>query len=352
MVWEDKLYPNLYVVLVGPSGRCRKGTAMGLGERLLYDIDVRLAAETMTREGFIRRLHDAASSHTDPDTGEVINHSSMTVFSKELTVFLGYNNPQFLSDLTDLYDCKNKFEYGTKTEELRDEIYNVWLNLIGATTPSLIQSALPQDAIGTGLTSRMIFVNEFRKAKRVLDPRRTQLEYELEEGLRRDLEAINFMTGEFRITDEWASKMTRWYDQTDDRPPFESRHFEGYFSRRPTHLRKISMIMSASRGDDGLLTAQDFDKSLRLLLATERNMPKVFAGLGKSKMASVQEQMIEFFAGKQQATIPELWERFREDIQNDREMAEQLTILVKIGFIERRQAPDGSYYFVVKKEEE
>ena len=42
-------YPNMYIVLVGPSG-CRKGTAMGPGFSMLTELNVRMAAEATTRE--------------------------------------------------------------------------------------------------------------------------------------------------------------------------------------------------------------------------------------------------------------------------------------------------------------
>src|SRR3990170_8200696 len=39
MEWGHELiYPNMYVVLIGPSGRCRKGTAMNIGKGLLKTI--------------------------------------------------------------------------------------------------------------------------------------------------------------------------------------------------------------------------------------------------------------------------------------------------------------------------
>ena len=34
----ETIYPNMYIVLVGPSGKCRKGTAMNVGKDLLKDL--------------------------------------------------------------------------------------------------------------------------------------------------------------------------------------------------------------------------------------------------------------------------------------------------------------------------
>jgi len=48
-------YPNMYIVLVGPSGKCRKGTAMRPGSKLLRQLgSVNLADEAITREALVR----------------------------------------------------------------------------------------------------------------------------------------------------------------------------------------------------------------------------------------------------------------------------------------------------------
>jgi hypothetical protein len=158
----------MYIVLVAPSGKARKGTAMSPGLEILEDLNIHLAAESITREALIRELRTATTTVTNDD-GTIEFHSSLTIYSPELVVFLGHNNPQLLSDLTDWYDCRRKWTYRTKTQGT-DEIHGVWVNLIGATTPELLQSALPLDAIGGGLTSRMVFVFEETKGKIVPAP--------------------------------------------------------------------------------------------------------------------------------------------------------------------------------------
>ena len=56
-------YPNLYVVLIAPSGKARKGTAMGPGMDLLEDLGIKMAAESTTRESLIRELKKIGRAH-------------------------------------------------------------------------------------------------------------------------------------------------------------------------------------------------------------------------------------------------------------------------------------------------
>ena len=96
-----------------------------------------------------------------------MNHCSMTIFSKELTVFIGYKNSQFLADLTDLYDCADIWAYRTKNSG-EYEVTGAWLNLLAATTPEQIQAALPAEAIGGGFASRVLFIYADKRGRTFL----------------------------------------------------------------------------------------------------------------------------------------------------------------------------------------
>ena len=198
-------YPNMYIVLVAPSG-CRKGTAMGPGYDMLIspEINLKLAAEATTREALIRELRKAGDDIIQGKTLEF--HSSLSIFSQELSVFLGYNNIQLMSDLTDWYDCRSKWHYSTKDRTLSDDIVNVWVSMFGATTPSMIQSTLPNDAVGLGLTSRIVFIFEGRKGKSCPFPGLTEEQAAIRPLLLQDLEKIHMMRGKFSYT---ASFMLR-----------------------------------------------------------------------------------------------------------------------------------------------
>jgi len=89
MDWgHSPIYPNMYIVLIGPSGKARKGTAMRPGLSLLYDIGLNVAADSVTRERLIRDLRESNFASVDSE-GKHIMHSSLTIVNEELTVFLG-----------------------------------------------------------------------------------------------------------------------------------------------------------------------------------------------------------------------------------------------------------------------
>lgn len=305
-------YPNMYIVLVAPSG-ARKGTAMGPGQDMLREIGIKMTAEATTRESLIRELSKATDSIPHPETGALELHSSLTIFSQELTVFLGYQNHQLLSDLTDWYDCRKVWTYRTKTQGT-DEIQGVWVNLIGATTPSLIETSMAHEAIGGGLTSRMIFVFEHKRGKIVALPWLTPADHSLREKLVRDLERISYMSGNFVVDDTFIEIWVPWYEAQDDNPPFNDDRFSGYLERRAMHALKLSIILNASRTDEMLVSRQDLERAIAILESTELKMPCAFSGVGKLAYADAMNKIMTEIAVRKETSFKELLQRFYYDI--------------------------------------
>ena len=305
----------MYVVLVGPSGKCRKGTAMNQGMTFMREAGIKMAAESITREALIRELKEANKEiAVDVASGDIALHASLTVYSQELTVFLGYNNQALMSDLTDWYDCRDEWTYRTKTQGT-DAIIGVWVNLIGATTPDLLQTTLPQDAIGGGLTSRIIFVYEQEKGRTVATPFLSREERELQQKLKDDLHKICAMSGDFKVTNSFIDSYVPWYvAYSEGPPPFKDYRFSGYFERRPSHLLKLSMICCASRSNKMELDAVDFNRALDILERTEKKMPYTFSGVGKSVTADSMARVMKIVAVSKEIDFSELHRRTFQDI--------------------------------------
>lgn len=311
--WNAKTFPNMYIVLVGPPAT-RKGTAMNPAEDMLRTLDIKMSASATTKEALIKALKETECI-TNLKNGDISLHSSLTIFSKELTVFLGQSNYGLLSQLTDWFDCADNWSYHTKSEGVA-EIKGIFANLIGATTPDLIRTSLPMDAIGGGFTSRIIFVYEEKKGKVVPFPTPTLEEMKLRELLLRDLEAIHNLNGPFKTTPAFLNMWGNYYIGVQDERLFPvnvEQHFGGYIERRGIHALKLSMILNAARGDSMLIDDCDLSNALNLLAATERKMPRVFAGIGKGRDAEVYAKMVRYLNESKECTIAELIAAFRSD---------------------------------------
>ncbi len=304
-------YPNFYILLVGPSG-VRKGTAMDPGRKMLGEIGIKLAAQATSLQKLINKMRTITYTEITED-GKMYFHSSLTVFSKEFTVFLGYQNKELMSNLCDWYDCEDEWTYET-LKRGEDKIVGVWVNIIGATTPKLIHTSMPLDAIGGGLTSRMIMVFESEKGKFSPAPFLSKDDLQLAEELKIDLEKISMMRGQFRFTEDFLNNWIEWRVKSEKNPPrLKDDRFSGYIQRRPMHIMKMCMVMSASRSSIMVMTADDLARAITSLEEVEQSMSKVFSGVGKSSIAELMPQMLAFIAQRKVCTKGDLQEAFYYD---------------------------------------
>lgn len=308
----ETILPNMYIVLIGPSGN-RKGVAMGILQDIIREVGIRSTAESITREALIRDLRDSVNKFDDPDGG-IKFHCSLTAFSEELSIFLGQNDVKFLADLTDWYNCKPEWTYRTKGQGT-DKIQGICFNLLGATAPDWLVSILPREAIGGGFTARIIFVVEEQKAEIVPLPKEPDLK--LRTALIKDLEQIHLVCGEYRFTPEAISLYKGWYEQSANGSyGIKDPKFAAYNERRATHIKKLGMIMSASRGSDRKITLKDLERAVGILEKTEIKMPRVFRSLGKSRYSEVTMQVFDYIVLKKQVSASEILNKFYLDVDD------------------------------------
>ncbi len=307
------VYPNMYIVLVGPPA-ARKGTAMHPVESIIRTAGIPLAASAVTKEALSRALLEAETIESTED--KPILHSSLTILSKELTVLVGQANIGLLSHLTDWYDCAEKWKYQTKNAGT-DDLQNIWVNIIGATTPDLIRTSFPIDAVGSGFTSRVIFVYEEKKGRVVAFPAMSERERQLGGILQYDYDLIASLRGDFVVTQDFRELWETYYTNAENMrffPEAYNRFFGGYIERRGIHLLKLSMILNASRTNSMQINALDLNRALKLLEWTEQKMYKTFAGLGRGKDASVYEGMCVLLSRENELSFAQLCAPFRGDL--------------------------------------
>lgn len=319
MKWgHSTIYPNQYIILVGPSGQSRKGEAINIGKSLLLDVAIPTTAERVTREALIRFMKTKVTNFTDPSTRRITFQSAVTCISEELSVFLGQREIGMLSDLTNWYDSRDEWTYETKNSGT-DRVMGMCFNMLGGTAPDWLPSMLPQEAVGGGFTSRCIFVVEEHKRKVVSNPNLSGDEVALRDALLHDLEAINLLAGEVRFSAAAQQRYEEWYKEEEakyaaGKAALMDPRFAGYSARRATHIKKIAMAVMASRGDDLIISENDFARARGLLEAVERKMPRVFIGLGKARFAEATETVLLFVQSRREVSRAEVLRRYYRDV--------------------------------------
>jgi DNA-binding phage protein len=266
------------------------------------------------------------------NSGEIETHSSLTVFSEEFVVFLGYKNLELMSDLADWFDNPPDWDYDTIGRGSR-KIIGPWVNILGATTPELIRESIPKELIGGGLASRIIFVYAERQGKDEPFPFISEKRRTLREGLMHDLEQISMLSGPYRYTPDFKEVYAHWYPRRREIPLGDDPKFAHYVNRRATHVLKLCMILSASRGDDRVLDGNVLIEAIGVLQEVEKNMSKTFAGMGKARDADVISKVMVQIANEKTVTREHLLNSHYADLENGvQSMNKILEVLKGMGF--------------------
>ena len=195
-----EIYPNMYIALVGSAGKTRKGTAIGPYRKLLESAGITICSESISTAKLVNRLKNATETYQESvGAGRepvVYSHSSLTLIAPELSVFIGYQERKFLATLADWWDSNDTWTYETISRGT-DEIQGVWFNFLGGITPELLQTALPQDAVGGGLLSRMILVYSETRGPTQVFPETTPKQLKLKDELLTQIDQMAIMRGEF-----------------------------------------------------------------------------------------------------------------------------------------------------------
>jgi len=343
---QGKIFPNFYIALVGPPGG-RKGTAMKIGKSMLIDIDIPLGSDCITRAALVQEFESVQENFVDTDGIDHV-HSSLSVFSEEFVVFLGEQNPDMVITLTDLFDCPRVWRYTTKNKG-KSNLENVWLNLIGAITPSLLHNKVTLEAIGGGLMSRTIFVVEQGKSKLVPHPFLTKDEELLYEHLLSDLGEIATLQGPFKMTEECLLTYQQWYLKGIE--AVNDPKFDGYNERRSLHARKLAMIMSACRTNDMIINVEDWERGLGLLELVEPKMHLAFAGIGKAEHSKVMHDVMAYIAVTHEASWKEILSRFRYDVLAD-DLTSIMKVLREIGVVTEHGVGSNRSYKYIKPDKD
>jgi hypothetical protein len=255
-----------------------------------------------------------------------------------------------IPSLTDLFDCADSWKYKTLARK-NEDISHCWITIIGAITPSLLQSKLSQDAVGGGLISRIIFVvgqgPKQRKALQFL----TEEEEDIQQKLEQDLQEIANLSGPFILSKEFLKAYVRWYEQEYDESGVPSEQFLGYNHRRPLHLNKICMLVSISESNEMIITDKHFEKALAIMQVTEQEMPNAFYGLGLSSQANVYAKILTFIESRDTFEWNELVRNFHLDVENISQLRGYVEMAEQSGILKCEASATSSRYYSLKSKQ-
>lgn len=287
----ETIFPNLFIMFVAPPGWSRKGAPVGFSKRILEDIGIPVGIDSPTKRHMTKKLAALSESEGFVYKGRNRSQAPLALVSKELSSFLSVDPKSMIDALTDLYDCHDKWDYGTSGKG-EDFIRNLFVSCLFATTPDWVAQNLPDFAIGGGFTSRFILCSGFDRYKDV--PRPPIPNPEIYIKLKRDLDVISRLVGEFNFTDEaglffdnWYLTIKAWADSIGDDRLYSN------FSRVHVMAIKAAMCLHVARRDDLTIELQDIKKGIYLIQTVFGTASEAFSSHGRSPLAITLDKIIK-----------------------------------------------------------
>lgn len=333
-----QVYPNQYIVLVGPPG-VGKGTAIHPAHSFIKEYKPQLSnylSDRITAPKIIEKLANGFVTQ-NVINGAVVpsTESTAVLMATELSTFLG-SSDWMTSFLCDTWD-RNEFEYDTKNKG-SSHIKGMCVSLIGACVPDFIrkingkQSAT--EAINGGFTARTIFVFSSEKSKKLPWPvplEDTKGGKEKIADLRHDLELIARCSGEFSFDNEAYHTWISFYNsiQAQDSDSDVVRYFK---SRQDIHVLKVAMCFAAASSDGLVIDRWCLKTAISLVQEVLNTLDITFRGVGESSLSEATAKIQSYIERKGVTTRRELVkDTYRHCTMEDLDRI--LNTLLQMGFI-------------------
>jgi hypothetical protein len=276
-VWldrEPKLYGNIYVFCVAPSG-VRKGLPISTSRRLVEEVgNTRVISGRNSIQAIIKELATTFTRPGQPPITDACGH----VNSGELSTVL-IRDPEALTILTDLYDghYNPKWNYTLKGSG-KEELKGLGVSMLGAVNQTHLSDMLERKDISGGFMGRTLIVEEFARHCKNPFPH-TLLDIP---KLSEPLKEMAKLEGPMIPTDKARKLYENWYMEYE---PEKRADITGVANRMSDHIMKVAMLLALSRAPKLIIEEEDVAESLKACSGFEQAAASVTKGKGPSEFA-------------------------------------------------------------------
>jgi hypothetical protein len=328
---DDALYPNLYVVFVGPPA-VGKGLVLGRINNLLrhhkyekgrpietnagpeYPLLFPLGADSVTFEelmsdvaGSIRRLPIA--------NNKIYAHTSYAFVLEELSSLFKRKTEDVVKFLLNAYDCKG-YEYKTKHQG-KDIIRALCLDFIAGTQFDFLRDAHKTGLFGQGFSSRTLFLFEYNARSY-----KFHISGDSEEQLAAKnellvwLKKLSTIYGQLtyaQTTDDW---LEHWYITVHVPMQLNAgEKMQYYYGRKKVALLKLAAAIHFSEQDSMVIALETFQKALALLDSIEPAMSQGLSFSGRNELHFYGRKMLQYIKDHREARKKHIYLEFGADMQ-------------------------------------
>ena len=304
-----KIYPNVYVLIMGPSGII-KGYPVSVTKQLTKLVDnTRIISGRFTIQSLINKL----SKMEERENGNHIKDASAAIISGEFSASV-VDDPMAFTILTDLYDTDYNDVWVNSLKSSGEEVLkNPCITIMGASNEEHFNAIMTGREIRGGMIGRCILI--YSK-----NPGPKNDFFDKIEGL--DSNLIRFkpflldvakLRGEMHIDDSAKVEYRKWHDPFE---PWKLDDKTGGISRLKDKIWKISTCISIAKRCEKRITGDDIEHAITLCVESQVKLDKLVKGAGISsdsgKIRLVMQILIE--AGGEWVSRSTILQRLTGDI--------------------------------------
>lgn len=325
-----RIYPNMYIILVAGAGKMRKSTAIKVARDLIYKMSPvpNVIGQKLTPEALID-----AMTHLPPAAAKkiVLGNDPIgqgMIITDELTTLLNRTTSDngMATLLTDFWDCPDLWKSQTISRGIK-QMRDIQLGMLAATTPEELRKAIPEEAIGSGLASRILFIYETESSKPIAFPTYTPRHLEARDFCINFLQRVQMLSGPVEVSAEAKTWFTEFYNtECYNSPLLDDAHLRGYASRRHIHLLKLAMNLSVALYERPELSVAVLEKAKMLVNYNEVQLQKIVRLLTMSEKGAIIQYIYSIIHRHGRVTREQLLAEVSHRIDN-RELTEYLETL-------------------------
>jgi hypothetical protein len=340
----EKLSPNLYLILLGPSG-IGKGTAMKFSHKLIQDIPgIRIWNGQITAPKLIDKL-GKAEKVAGVKGRKVISNSKMVLMTPEMATSVGRGEmtDKFVKLMTALYEGHTMWSEGTRTSG-EFEIKECNINWQAGSTSQWMVECLPKSSIDSGFLARSVVVKAaYDYSVRVPEPYVPDDFVEAYGKLKAWVFALAGMEGEFRLCEEAKEIHTKWYMT---RPPENDVALEAAWHRDDDLVLKLAMILALNEWDCELIVyPRHLVKAQRLVKEAHRHLPGLLSQASQTPQTEIVDMARAEIKKSRRILHRALLQKMGARGKNAAELREAINFLRGTGEVEIDKGPRGGLIY-------
>lgn len=275
-----KLYPNIYVILFGPSG-IMKGPPISLAKSIVTRVgNTRVINGRSTVEAIMKELSLAVSKPNSPPHKH--NNGFISASEMSSSVVSSTSSLDILTDLADRIYNTDEWSYRTKNSETI-RLVKPTITMLSGTNEALFREFVPDKNLKGGLIGRtfVVYETEPNCINSLMD--RPSIIPD-EDIIAQGISHIKNLNGEFKISDDTRSQFKEWYHQfkTEIAPKLEDE--TGSVNRADDNVLKLAMLISCARRADLIITADDIKEAMTEVLPMLVRVKKITTNAKQSEI--------------------------------------------------------------------